>query len=44
MKQDELIVAWGALLMLTVFYLVISLAYYRLVERRARINGNLGVF
>lgn len=44
MKQDELIVAWGALLMLTVFYLVISLAYYRLVEKRARINGNLGVF
>lgn len=44
MKQDELIVAWGVLLLLTVIYLVISLAYYRVVEKRARINGNLGVF
>lgn len=44
MQQDELIVAWGVLVLLTFIYLAISLAYYRLVEKRARINGNLGVF
>lgn len=44
MHSDELVTAWGALLLLTVFYLVISFAYYRLVEKRARVLGNLGVF
>lgn len=43
-KQDELLTAWGVLVLLTVLYLIISLVYYRLVEKRARINGNLGVF
>ncbi|WNS45982.1 ABC transporter permease [Paenibacillus sp. MMS20-IR301] len=42
--QGELILAWGVLLLLTVIYLIISLVCYRLVEKRARIHGNLGVF
>lgn len=44
MKQDELILAWGVLLLLTTFYLIVSISHYRLVEKRARITGNLGVF
>lgn len=44
MKQGELFTAWGVLMLLTVIYLIISRAYYRLVEKRARINGNLGVY
>lgn len=43
-NQEEIIVAWGVLLVLTLIYLLISLAYYRLVEKKAKINGNLGVF
>ncbi|AIQ53206.1 ABC transporter permease [Paenibacillus sp. FSL R7-0331] len=41
---EELMRTWGILLLLTVIYFIISLAYYRLVEKKARIHGNLGVF
>lgn len=44
LNTDQWVKVGGILLLLTVLYLWIAIYFYRMVDRRTRIKGNLGVY